>query len=116
MFTLYNLLRASGHLDTDTIRQYDLEGFVANWALFKQSHGAVDFGDMLDFAQREMDFCAFDPAILIVDEAQDMTPQQWSIVRKWSESPHLERFIVAGDPAQAFCAVLYLLRYAKALL
>jgi DNA helicase-2/ATP-dependent DNA helicase PcrA len=45
-----------------------------------------------------------DPRILMVDEAQDLTPLQWKLVRLWAES--VERLVVVGDPAQCLYSFL----------
>ena len=106
LLSAYNFLRATGQPSRDVLITYDIDKFVERWEAFKQEHFAVDFGDMLQHAEHEMTTAPGDPAILIVDEAQDFVPQQWRVVRKWAEAPGLERFIVAGDPAQVLYGFL----------
>ena len=77
-----------------------VEGFAAAWEQFKTETFSVDFADMIQYAMTDLDVCPGDPHVLIVDEAQDLVSTQWAVVRKWAEAPELERFIVAGDPAQ----------------
>jgi superfamily I DNA/RNA helicase len=69
--------------------------FVESYESFKKAYGVVDFSDMLDLAVGE------DPEvdILVVDEAQDLTPQQWRLVESWI--PFLKEIIIAGDDDQS---------------
>lgn len=69
--------------------------FVESYESFKQVYGVVDFSDMLDLA------LGVDPGVdlLIVDEAQDLTPQQWRLIESWT--PFLEEIVVAGDDDQS---------------
>ena len=64
---------------------------------YKSKTGRVDFSDMIakyiDIAEPpNLD-------LLIVDEAQDLTPLQWKMVRKMSE--HADEVLIAGDDDQA---------------
>ena len=76
-----------------------LEPFVKRWEDFKQQTGSIDFTDMIDYALRDADSCPGDPDCFVVDEAQDLNPIQWALVKKWGAAAH-HRFVVAGDPAQ----------------
>lgn len=69
--------------------------FVESYESFKRAYGVVDFSDMLDMAR------GIDPGVttLVVDEAQDLTPQQWELVESWT--PYLQEIIVAGDDDQS---------------
>jgi len=84
---LYNRIRAS--------LQQPLEGdpFVDAWEKFKSDHGAYDFTDLLLDAP-----ASIDAKVLFVDEAQDLTPLQWRVVREWGSQA--ETFVVAGDDDQ----------------
>lgn len=68
------------------------------WAEFKAEHDAVDFVDMLTLPVRRGLPPPLRPAVLIVDEAQDLTPAGWALVRHWAR--FVEETVVAGDPAQ----------------
>ncbi len=64
---------------------------------YKSKTNRVDFSDMIakyiDIAEPpNLD-------LLIVDEAQDLTPLQWKMVRKMSE--HADEVLIAGDDDQA---------------
>jgi len=68
--------------------------FVSYWEKFKNETGAIDYTDMLLNAPDELPDCK----VLFVDEAQDLTPLQWQIVRRWGANA--ETFIVCGDDDQ----------------
>lgn len=97
-FELYNLARARllGEMHPLWLATGD---FAAAWGDFKRAHLACDFTDLLMQAYETVARCPGDPAVLIADEAQDFTPLQWALIRKWAAG--VERFIVAGDPAQS---------------
>lgn len=92
----YGLWRALGR--TTPLLPF-LAPFVARWEDYKQQTGSIDFTDMIDFALRDADTCPGDPACFVVDEAQDLNPTQWALVKKWGAAAG-HRFVVAGDPAQ----------------
>lgn len=98
MLADYNLWRAQ--LRTDPLLGERVRYFAQAWEDFKAQTGSVDFADMLEFGQRELYECPGSPEVLVVDEAQDLTPAQWQLVRQWGTAPSLQRYVVAGDPAQ----------------
>lgn len=67
--------------------------FSGAWEKFKKDHEAVDFTDLLLNAPEDIG-----ASVLMLDEAQDLTPLQWKIVRAWGS--HADKFIVAGDDDQ----------------
>ena len=73
------------------------EAFAWEWEAYKEETGSIDFTDML--IQAATFTSALTQPVLIVDEAQDLTPLQWFLVRQWGAAAQV--FIVAGDPAQA---------------
>ena len=56
----------------------------------------IDFTDMIEKAIDEVDFPPLD--VLILDEAQDFTPLQWSVIFKMSRNT--KRIYLAGDDDQ----------------
>lgn len=62
---------------------------------WKDQNGFYDFNDMLTMAIGE----AMHSDVLIVDEAQDLSPAQWQLVRQWAGSA--SKVYVAGDDDQA---------------
>lgn len=69
--------------------------FVDSYDQFKSAYGLVDFSDMLDMAR------GADPAtdLLVLDEAQDFSDQQWSLIESWL--PFVNQIVLAGDDDQA---------------
>jgi len=96
MMRLYSLARSRlvppGHPLFEVTRQ-----FARAWEDWKAETASIDFCDMLMNAA--MYVPALDQPVFIVDEAQDLVPLQWSLVRQWGSQA--ERFVVAGDAGQA---------------
>jgi len=69
------------------------EAFVREWEAFKADNDCIDFADMLMQAPDDIG-----AEVLFVDEAQDLTPLQWQIVRRWGAEA--ETFVVVGDDDQ----------------
>ena len=67
----------------DTYRNYKRDSFI-------------DFTDMIERAIGEVDFPKLE--VLILDEAQDFTPLQWSVIYKMSKN--VKRIYLAGDDDQ----------------
>jgi len=57
----------------------------------------IDFDDMIERSISEVDFPPL--KVLILDEAQDCTPLQWSVIYKMA--PKVKRIYLAGDDDQA---------------
>jgi len=74
--------------------------FVQTFEMWKDTYGYVDFNDMLLLGERRAD--DFEADLLVVDEAQDLSEQQWRVVRKLAARS--ANFIVAGDDDQAIFA------------
>ena len=70
--------------------------FRRAWTDYKYETGAIDFTDMLEEAAGQV--AMLPQPVLIVDEAQDLVPLQWSLARQWGS--YAERFLASGDPAQ----------------
>lgn len=64
---------------------------------YKSKMGKLDFVDMIDHYITRAEPSHFD--LLIVDEAQDLTPLQWRMVSKMAE--HAQEVVIAGDDDQA---------------
>ena len=96
MMRMYSLARARlvpvGHPLFQQTRDFAVE-----WNRFKAETDSIDFTDMLESAAMQVP--ELDQPILIIDEAQDLTPLQWVLARQWGA--RAERFLVAGDPAQS---------------
>jgi superfamily I DNA/RNA helicase len=64
---------------------------------YKLNMHKLDFVDQIEQYIAQVDAPHLD--LFIVDEAQDLTPLQWEMVRKIAE--HAERVVIAGDDDQA---------------
>jgi len=64
---------------------------------YKSKMERLDFPDMIDHYIKRGEPAHFD--LLIVDEAQDLTPLQWTMVRKMAENSI--EVVIAGDDDQA---------------
>lgn len=76
----------------------DLADLEQAWAQYRMDHDAVDYADMLELPVRRRLPPPGGPTHLVVDEAQDLTPAGWALVRWWAQ--HVREVVVAGDPAQ----------------
>jgi DNA helicase-2/ATP-dependent DNA helicase PcrA len=95
LFSKYQLLRAR----MAEWRIYPLvRAFAEAWEDFKRETHSIDFTDMIDVAAREINYAPGNPSVIFVDEAQDMTKLEWSVVRKWGK--RAKHFVVAGDDDQ----------------
>ena len=77
----------------------DLREFAAVWAAWKDKNGLMDFTELIETCLREVDRAVDDPDAIFVDEAQDMSPLEMALLRKWGEAAG--RLVVVGDPDQA---------------
>lgn len=85
--------------DDRRISQYTIEQLAADALEYergKRERGAIDFTDMLELA---LDLGAPARELLVVDEAQDLSPLQWQLVAAWGRAAR--RVVLIGDPDQA---------------
>jgi DNA helicase-2/ATP-dependent DNA helicase PcrA len=68
------------------------------WTEWKDSNGLMDFTDLLETALYNFDTAPNDPRVGFVDEAQDLTPLQFALIRKWAR--HMDRVVIVGDEDQ----------------
>jgi DNA helicase II / ATP-dependent DNA helicase PcrA len=72
--------------------------FYRKWEEWKHSNGLLDFTDLLEQAARDIRVAPGRPHVIFADEAQDFTPLQLQIVRRWGA--HAEYFVIVGDDDQ----------------
>lgn len=84
------------HYDED-IDWHTLERFSKGLNQFKQARGLYDFTDMLDICVRKE--LAPTLEVMFVDEAQDLSPLQWNLVKILAQKS--KRVYIAGDDDQA---------------
>lgn len=74
--------------------------FSEAWADHKiQAGDAFDFTDMIERALTELPLPPGQPSFLLADEAQDLSPLELALLRRWSA--HVEHFALVGDPNQS---------------
>lgn len=96
LFNLYQLLR--NRLTPRGLWPVAVQAFGARWEEWKAAQGGIDFCDMIEMAYRDIEVPPFAPSVLIVDEAQDLTPLQAALIRKWGA--HVDDLVMAGDDDQ----------------
>jgi superfamily I DNA/RNA helicase len=73
--------------------------FEAVWNHWKQAHGLMDFTDLIEVCLRDFKVAPGRPDIIIVNEGQDLTRLQLSLLRQWGwNAGHL---LLEGDDDQA---------------
>lgn len=77
-----------------TMRGFD--HFILQYDQWKRTYGYMDFDDML-IAATKREYSP--PPIVMLDEAQDCSPLQWSLFERYTEKAR--RVYVAGDDDQA---------------
>jgi len=76
----------------------DQIAFCNKWGEFKREIDCMDFTDLIEKGLNEFDKAPNNPNVIFVDEAQDFTKLQLSLVRKWGE--HSDWIILVGDDDQ----------------
>jgi superfamily I DNA/RNA helicase len=73
--------------------------FVESYNSWRESNGLIDFTDMLE--KYESDQREHGCRIIFIDEAQDLSPLQWSVVEGLCNQSTVEHVFIAGDDDQA---------------
>tara|TARA_R110000751_G_scaffold1179_3_gene4589 strand:- start:1222 stop:2718 length:1497 start_codon:yes stop_codon:yes gene_type:complete len=107
-------LKEQWHEVDDAVGWFELERFARGLRLFKEDRLLIDYTDMLQLFIKRGDVPVLD--VMFVDEAQDLSPLQWAVVRKLAEKA--TRIYVAGDDDQAIykwagADVAYLIKNSK---
>lgn len=71
--------------------------YQRTWTRWKEREGLLDFTDLIEQAATTGLYGSF--TVLLVDEAQDLSPLEWRVVI--ATAPRMHTVILAGDPAQA---------------
>jgi DNA helicase-2/ATP-dependent DNA helicase PcrA len=90
--------------------------FFEVWKAFWQNQGAIDFTGLLEKSLATLKMHPANPSVILVDEAQDLTLLQLTLVRQWGQ--YAQYLIIAGDDDQALYAYAgadpkYLVQYGK---
>ena len=75
--------------------------FDRAWETWKADNELLDFTDLVDRARVEA--CPLDPSVIIVDEAQDLSSLELSLLRRWTVDG-AEGLVLVGDPLQSLYA------------
>lgn len=73
--------------------------FITSYQNWKTKYGLLDFNDMLLRYVHDPVPCG--AAVLLVDEAQDLSPLQWLVITKMMQFKQMQEVHVAGDDDQA---------------
>lgn len=86
----------------DEIGGLELHGFASAWESWKAETGYLDFCDLIEKAREELNLPPGAPRVAFIDEAQDLSALEFSLVRKWAAC--MEHAVFVGDDDQALYA------------
>jgi len=95
LMTLYQLERA--RMTPRELWPMSVQAFASEWEEWKRQLGRLDFTDLIEKAADEP--TPMTPAVILADEAQDLSALEHRLLSRWSESADAQ--IVVGDPWQA---------------
>lgn len=96
LFHRMNVLRA--RMVKRDIWPQNVRVFRNAWTTFKKSDKLIDFTDMIELAYQDIDAAPGSPVIGFFDEAQDFTPLELALVRKWGQN--MDYIVIVGDDDQ----------------
>lgn len=73
--------------------------FAKEWEGYKQETGSLDFTDLIAVAIEDVERPACYPVVGFLDEAQDLSPLEAALWKKWAAT--MQKSVVVMDPAQA---------------
>jgi len=76
----------------------DLRRFKKAWDDFKTQTNSIDFTGLIEKSLAELPYAPGNPEMMFVDEAQDFTKLQLSLVRSWGIN--MDRIMLVGDDDQ----------------
>jgi len=77
----------------------DARSWSKSWTTWKGRRGYLDFSDLIERATTDTDMAPTGPLHILVDEAQDFSAMELSLLRKWSVG--CKSLTLVGDPMQA---------------
>ena len=80
-------------------RQHFLS-FVTSYNMWRSLFGFMDFNDMLEVGAQKIQARDVQYGLVVIDEAQDLTPLHWKVVYRLMELLPKSVFLVAGDDDQ----------------
>jgi len=79
--------------------QPSLRDFYKRWKEFKDELDCIDFTDMIELCLRDRPYAPDRPEVIFVDEAQDSSKLQLSLIRNWGQDA--KWIVLVGDDDQA---------------
>lgn len=76
-----------------------LQAFYQRWCEWKADAHRLDFTDVIERCLDDVEEMPGDPAVIMLDEAQDSSALEMALLRKWGQ--RAGELIVVGDPDQA---------------
>jgi DNA helicase-2/ATP-dependent DNA helicase PcrA len=76
----------------------EVREFAARWNRYKKANCLLDFTDLIEITLRDVAVAPGNPAVILADEAQDLTHLQMALIRRWSERTVYS--VLAGDDDQ----------------
>lgn len=89
---------AAAQMGISINRSIDIENLLYAWQDYKVKHHLWEHEDYVD-AVLANNLAPLAPTI-VIDEFQDVSPNQYALVEQWYHSRASERIIIAGDPNQ----------------
>lgn len=77
------------------------EAFLRGYSAWRLADGVVDFADMLDMYIKAASAPSHGAKVIFIDEAQDLSQQQWRVVDRLLKEDGVEEVHIAGDDDQA---------------
>ncbi len=96
---LQQLNRCRGMMLSPEVWPAPIRDFATRWERHKKASRSLDFCDLIERARRDLLSAPGNPAVLVVDEAQDLNRMQLALIRNWSRNA--EYLVLAGDDDQA---------------
>lgn len=72
--------------------------FAEAWEAWKQHEGLLDFTDLIERAAETVPHAPGNPAVLMLDEAQDLSALEMRLAVRWSQAA--QQLVIVGDPDQ----------------
>ena len=86
----------------DHIIDARVRAFGQKWEEWKQANALMDFQDLIEICQQEVDAAPGNPDVIFVDEAQDLDATEMKLIRKWGARAGY--LVAVGDPDQCIYA------------
>jgi len=77
-----------------------LHVFAHAWEDWKRQTHRLDFCDLIEQATIETESHPANPAVVMIDEAQDISALERALVDQWARADGVEQVVIVGDPDQ----------------